>query len=130
MVSFFSLNFKPFDKQVMLCRELKGVRVEPKSLATKKFLHRSEILPQQIFPGVPIMSRTELQKVKNEKFSDLPVEVQEAGELVDLDARTESSEVNGVDGLLDQGKVVPNEAGHEDVLLIVTTEDALGNYGC
>ena len=71
-----------------------------------------------------------LQKVKNEKFSDLPVEVQEAGELVDLDARTESSEVNGVDGLLDQGKVVPNEAGHEDVLLIVTTEDALGNYGC
>ena len=56
--------------------------------------------------------------------------VQEAGELVDLDARTESSEVNGVDCLLDQGKVVPNEAGHEDVLLIVTTEDALGNYGC
>ena len=114
----------------MLCRELKGVRVEPKILATKIFLHRSEILPQQIFPGVRIMSRTELQKVKNEKFSDLPVEVQEAGELVDLDARTESSEVNGVDGLLDQGKVVPNEAGHEDVLLIVTTEDALGNYGC
>ena len=54
-----------------------------------------------------------------------PIEVQKAREFVDLDARTESGEVNGVDGLLNQGQVVPDEAGHEDVLLIITTEGAL-----
>ena len=54
-----------------------------------------------------------------------PVKVQKAWEFVDLDTGTESGEVDGIDGLFHQGEVVPDEAGHEDVLLIVTTEDAL-----
>ena len=54
-----------------------------------------------------------------------PVEVEKAWEFVDLNTGPESGEVDGVDGLLNQGEVVPDEAGHEDVLLIVTTEDAL-----
>ena len=60
-----------------------------------------------------------------ECLNHAPIEVQKARELVDLDAGTESGEVNGVDGLLNQGQVVPYEAGHEDVLLIITTEGAL-----
>ena len=38
-----------------------------------------------------------------ECLNHAPIEVQKAREFVDLDARTESGEVNGVDGLLNQG---------------------------
>ena len=54
-----------------------------------------------------------------------PVQVEEARELVDLDCRAKSREVDGVDGLLDQGQVVPDEAGHQNVLLVVAPQDAL-----
>ena len=54
-----------------------------------------------------------------------PVKVEEARELVDLDCRAKSREVDGVDGLLDQGQVVPDEAGHQNVLLVVAPQDAL-----
>ena len=40
----------PFDKRIMLCGQLEGVRVKTKCFATKLLLHCSEILPQTIFP--------------------------------------------------------------------------------
>ena len=58
-----------------------------------------------------------------------PVKVEEARELVDLDCRAKSREVDGVDGLLDQGQVVPDEAGHQNVLLVVAPQDALAIIG-
>ncbi len=55
----------------------------------------------------------------------LPVEIPEAGKLVDLDGMPEPGEVNGVQLLLDEGEVVPDQAGLDDLLLICCPHKAL-----
>ena len=42
-----------------------------------------------------------------------PVKIKEAWELIDLDALPDPAEVDGVDGLLDEGHVVPDEPRHD-----------------
>merc|ERR1719494_665454 len=59
---FHNVNFlelfllHPFDKHIVLCRELERVRVEAESVATKFFLHRSEVLPKHVFPCLASIS--------------------------------------------------------------------------
>ena len=63
--------------------------MEPEHISTKLLLHLVEVFPQQVFS----------------------VEIKESWELVDLDPRFQPRKVDSINGLFDQGKVVPNEAG-------------------
>jgi hypothetical protein len=56
----------------------------------------------------------------------VPVKIPEAGKLVDLDGVPEPGEVNGVQLLLDEREVVPDQAGLDDLLLICCPHQALG----
>ncbi len=55
----------------------------------------------------------------------VPVEIPEAGKLVDLDGVPEPGEVYGIQLLLDEREVVPDQAGLDDLLLISCPHQAL-----
>lgn len=51
----------------------------------------------------------------------LSVEIKKARELVDLYSLLETTEIDGVYGLFDEGKIVPNEAIHDNCLFIISS---------
>ena len=50
-----------------------------------------------------MLEQNTILNLKQAWVEHAPIKVQKAREFVDLDARTESGEVNGVDGLFNQG---------------------------
>ncbi len=59
-------------------------------------------------------------------FIYVPVEMPEAGELVDFDGVPKAGKVNGVHLLLDERQVVPDEAALDDLRLVRCPHQPLG----
>ncbi len=59
----------------------------------------------------------------------IPVEMPEAGELVDFDGVSKAGKVDGVHLLLDERQVVPDEAALDDLRLVRCPHQPLGKYG-
>ena len=66
-----------------------------------------------------------LLEIYNSQESTAPVEIYKCGKLVNLDGSLEPGKVDGVNLLLDEGQVVPDVAGVDNLILVSASQQAL-----